>query len=351
MTSHPILIVGGGPAGLQAARGLAELGVPSILVEKKAVLGGTPVHSDYAAMTPDMAPAEQAMRDLASPVEDSPFVEVRTNTVVTAAVGQAPALTVTLEGAGGTEEVIVSAVIIATGFTHFDPGQETQMYGYYEHADVVTLVDAERMFKAGEFVRPSNGEKPRQVCFVQCVGSRDRQIGNQWCSKVCCGVACKQSIEIKHLVPDCRVIVFYIDLRAYGFWEDELYWRAQEDHKVAFVKGIITEVTKRGDRLLVKGEDTTMGRPVEVPMDMVVLSVGMEPSAGTLKMAEVFELPLESHGFIATTGGALDTVSTERPGIYVAGAAAGPADLEDSVSSAGLAAMKAVGFVRRAASA
>ncbi len=351
MTTHPILVIGGGPAGLQAARGLAEIGVPSILVEKKAVLGGTPVHSDYAALTPDLRPAEEAMSDMASPLAESRLVDVRLSTVVTRAEGQAPALKVTLEGGGGTEVVTCGAVIIATGFTHFDPGQETQMYGYYSNADVITLVDAERMFKAGEFVRPSNGEKPKQVCFIQCVGSRDRQIGNQWCSKVCCGIACKQSIEIKHLVPDCRVIVFYIDLRAYGFWEDELYWKAQEDHKVAFVKGIVTEITKRGDRLLVKGEDTTMGRPVEVPMDMVILSVGMEPSAGTRKMAEVFDVALEDHGFIGTHGGALDTVSTSRPGVYVAGAAAGPADLEDCVSSAGLAAMKAYAFVRKAESA
>lgn len=345
----PILIVGGGPAGLEASRGLADLGFASILVEQKSVLGGTPIHENYAALTPALRPAEEMMAEMVDAVTGDALIDIRTETTVVAASGEAPAMTVTLQGAGGREDVGVGAVIVATGFTHFDPGRETQLYGYYEHADVITLVDAEQMFKRGQVVRPSNGEPPQQVCFIQCVGSRDRQIGNQWCSKVCCGLACKQSIEFKQFLPDCRVFIFYIDMRTYGFWEDELYWKAQEDYNVNFVRGIVTEITKRGDKLLVKGEDTTMGRPVEVPMDLVVLSVGMEPSAGTKAMAKLFDLPLESHGFLATVGGPLDRVTTPRPGIYAAGASAGPMDLEDTVTSAGSAAMKAAGFITRAA--
>jgi heterodisulfide reductase subunit A len=348
MGALPVLVIGAGPAGLEASKGLADLGYSTILVEQKSVLGGTPIHHDYAALTPDMRPASVAMGEMAAAVEGDSLVDIRLNTTVTATSGTAPAIQVTLSGPGGDEQVTVGSVIIATGFTHFDPGRETQMYGYYEYEDVITLVDAERMFKEGALVRPSNGEAPKQVCFIQCVGSRDRQIGNQWCSKVCCGIACKQSIEIRELLPDCRVFIFYIDMRTYGFWEDELYWKAQEEHKVNFIRGVITEITKRGDRLLVKGEDTTMGRPVEVAMDMVILSVGMEPSAGTKAMASLFSLPLESHGFIHTLGGPLDRVTTGVPGVFAAGASTGPADLEDTVTSAGSAAMKAAAFIARA---
>ena len=222
------------------------------------------------------------------------------------------------------------------------------MYGYYECDDVITLVDTERMLKAGKFVRPSTGEPPKQVCFIQCVGSRDRQIGNQWCSKVCCGIASKEAIEIRKMLPECRVFVFYIDMRMYGFWEDEIYWKAQEEYKINFIRGIVTEITRRGDQVVVKGEDTTMGRPLEAPMDVVILSVGMEPSEGTKQMAEMFNLPLESHGYIESIGGALNTVVTPVEGIFVAGAAGGPADLEDSVSMGGAAAMKASAFLRKA---
>lgn len=345
MSQNPIVIIGGGPAGLAAAKGLMDLGLSSVVVEKQAVLGGTPVHAQYAALTPDMRSAPEAMKEMVDAVSGNSLVDIRTETVVSGCSGAAPNLELTLKGPKGEEKLAASAAIICTGFEHFDPGRENQMYGYYTHEDVITLVDAERMFTAGKFVRPSDGKAPERVAFIQCVGSRDRRIGNEWCSKVCCGIACKQSIEIRHLQPDAQVFVFYIDLRAYGFWENEIYWKAQEEERVSFIRGIVTEVTKRGDKLVVKGEDTTMGRPVEVEMDMVVLSVGMEPSAGTVEMSKIFDIPLESHGFLATTGGCLDTVSTTRPGVFVAGAATGPADLEDSVSAAGLAVVKAAGFV------
>ena len=344
----PILVVGAGPAGLEAARGIGDLGHKALLVEKATVLGGTPILENYAGLTPDRRDASKAMGEVVAAVRANANVDVRMGTEVVAVSGQAPNFTVTLRSGGKEEQVEVAAAVIATGFQHFDPGRETQMYGYYEYDDVITLVDAEKMLKAHKFVRPSNGEPPKQVCFIQCVGSRDRQIGNKWCSKVCCGIACQESIEIRELLPDCRVFVFYIDMRTYGFWEDEIYWKAQEEHKVNFVRGIVTEITKRGDTLVVKGEDTTMGRPMEVPFDMVILSVGMEPSAGTRKMAELFRTPLEPHGYIETVGGPLNTVATSVPGVFAAGAATGPADIEDSVSSAGAAAMKAVAFARKA---
>ena len=347
MPNLPVLVIGGGPAGLEAARGIADLGYNSILVDKADFLGGNPIFADYAAITPDMRSAEEAMDEMIAKVMVNPLIDVRLNTTVTASKGEAPNLSVTLKNGKGDETVDVGSIVVATGFQHFDPGKETQMYGYYEFDDVITLVDAERMLKAGDFVRPSSGEKPKQVCFIQCVGSRDRQIGNFWCSKVCCGVATKEAIEIRHLLPDCRVFVFYIDMRMYGFWEDELYWKAQEEYKVNFIRGIVTEITKRGDTVVVKGEDTTMGRPMEVPMDVVILSIGMEPSEGTKEMAKIFAIPLESHGFIETIGGALNTVETKVSGIFAAGATTGPADLEDSISTGGSAALKSCAFLRK----
>jgi len=345
--THPILVIGGGPAGLEAARGAAELGQRVLLVEKAPVLGGNPILASYAALTPDMEDAETAMKRMVDAIVDDPLVDIRMESTVVGAEGEPPELKVKIAGPDGEEIVAVGAVIVCTGFQHFDPGRETQMYGYYEFDDVITLVDVERMLKAKSVVRPSTGESPKRLCFIQCVGSRDRQIGNEWCSKVCCGIACKEAIEIRELVPDCQVFVFYIDMRMYGFWEDQIYWKAQEDHKVQFIRGIVTEITRRGDTVVVKGEDTTMGRPVEVAMDMVVLSIGMEPSEGTNEMAEIFGLPLESHGFLETIGGPLDTVTTPKAGFYAAGATVGPADLEDSISSAGAAVMKAAGYLRR----
>ncbi|ACF12607.1 FAD-dependent pyridine nucleotide-disulphide oxidoreductase [Chloroherpeton thalassium ATCC 35110] len=347
MPNLPVLVIGGGPAGLEAARGVADLGYKAVLVEKESVLGGRPILESYAALTPDMRNTEEAMNEMIGRISNNEAVDIRTGATVTAVEGEAPNFKVTLQNGSGAETLDVSSVIVSTGFQHFDPGRETQMYGYYEFDDVITLTDAEKMLKAGKFVRPSTGEAPKRVAFIQCVGSRDRQIGNKWCSKVCCGIASKQASEIRHFVPDAKLFIFYIDLRAYGFWEDELYWKAQEENKVNYIRGIVTEINKRGESVVVKGEDTTMGRPMEIPMDMVILSVGMEPSEGTKDMSKLFNLPLESHGYIATTGGALNTVETTVPGVFIAGAAGGPADLEDSVSMAGAAASRACAFIRK----
>ncbi len=188
-----VLVIGGGPAGLEAARSVSDIGARAILVERRAILGGTPDEANYAALTPHMGSAQDALDALRAGVA-GPNVEVHLETTVTACRGSVGDFTVTLAGPGGEVEVGVGAIVVATGFTHFDPGRETQMYGYYEHADVITLPDAEKMLKEHRFVRPSTGEPPRNVAFIQCVGSRDRRLGNEYCSKVCCGVASKEAI-------------------------------------------------------------------------------------------------------------------------------------------------------------
>jgi heterodisulfide reductase subunit A len=220
------------------------------------------------------------------------------------------------------------------------------MYGYYEYDDVITLADAERMLKEHKFLT-SAGKVPERVCFIQCVGSRDRQIGNEFCSKVCCGISSKQAIEIRQQSPDTKVFIFYIDMRMYGYWENEIYWPAQEQYHVQYIKGIITEILKKGDRLLVRGEDTTMGRPMEVQMDMVVLAVGMEPSAGTKEVSAILGVKQNKYKFIDVPHDALDPTATSVPGVFVAGAAAGPKDLDDTMSMAGAAAAKAAGLLMK----
>lgn len=350
MPADAVLVVGGGPAGMEAARGAADLGSHVVLVELRDRLGGTPDSASYSSFTLDRRKATEVLDAARAQVQLNPLIDVRLQTRLTAFEGGAGDFRATLTNIKGeTSSVECASVVVATGFDHFDPGRETQMYGYYEYEDVITLVDAERMFSAGKFVRPSTGEPPRQICFIQCVGSRDRRIGNDYCSKVCCGISSKQAIEVRELVPDCKVFVFYIDMRMYGFWENEIYWKAQEEHRVNFVRGIVTEIIRKGDRLLVKGEDTTMGRPMEVPMDVVILAVGMEPSRGTREVAKVLGVTQDRFGFIAPPENAFDTVATSVPGIFVAGAAAGPKDLDDSISMAGAAAMKAVATARRMA--
>jgi heterodisulfide reductase subunit A len=351
MSFDTVAVIGGGPGGLRAAQAVAEIGGKVLLIEQRDFLGGAPIAENYAGITPNGEPAEPQIRRMIEQVVSRPSADVRLGTEVVGAEGEGGRFTLNLRGPDGEQRAECGAVIIATGFSHFDPGRETQMYGYYEFDDVIALQDLELMLKQHNVVRPSNGQPPERVCFIQCVGSRDRHIGNEYCSKVCCGVASKEAIEIRLQVPGSKVFIFYIDMRMYGYWENEIYWPAQEKHHVQYVKGIITEVLPKGDRLLVRGEDTTMGRPMEVEMDLVVLSVGMEPSPGTRKIGQLLRVQQNKYGFIEAAGSPLDPVSTSREGIFACGAALGPADLEDTVSTAAGAAMKAFGYLRSRAAA
>jgi heterodisulfide reductase subunit A len=344
MNAGTVVVIGGGPGGLRAAAGIVGIGVPVVLLEQSGTLGGTPIRENYAGLTPHGQPAEAMMHAMADTVTSNSLAEVRLNTRPTGLEGEAGAFRLAVEGPDGSATIDCASIVVATGFQHFDPGRETQSYGYYEFDDVICLQDLEAMLKLHEVRRPSNGEPPKRLCFVQCVGSRDRHIGNEYCSKVCCGVASKEAIEVRELEPDCKVFIFYIDMRMYGYWENEIYWKAQEKHRVQYVKGVISEVLQKGDKLIVRGEDTTMGRPMELEMDMVVLSVGMEPSLGTRDATRVLSIQPNRFGFIDAVGAPLDPVSTSREGIFACGAALGPADLEDTVSSAANAAMKAASF-------
>ena len=348
MSSSKVLIIGGGPSGLESARCVAELGGEAILIEKRERLGGTPDRENYAKLTHHWRDASEAMAEMSAAVTNSPNVEVKYSAEVKGISGSAGNFEVQIEANGAAESLNVGAVIIATGFQHFDPGRATQYYNYYSFPDVITLTDLEKMLKEHKVVRPSNGAAPKKIAFIQCVGSRDRQIGNEYCSKVCCGIASKQAIELREQITDSKVFIFYIDMRMYGYWENEIYWPAQEKYKVNYIKGVVSEVLKKGDKLLVRGEDTTMSRPMEVEMDMVVLSVGMEPSVGTRVISQLLGVQQNKYGFIEAGGaGGLDPVATSKDGIFVAGAASGPSDLDDSIAQAGLAAARALASVRK----
>ncbi|MHB8191225.1 MAG: FAD-dependent oxidoreductase [Ferrimicrobium sp.] len=346
--SGRVVVIGGGPAGLSAGIAAAELGAMVTVIERNGFLGGRPIEEHYASLTPNLASAEEVMGGLIDRLQAFPTVEVLLDSEVVACDEEGDSYLITVRTPKGQVGLAAAGVVVATGFQHFDPGRATQLYGYYEFPDVIALQDLEAMLKEGSIVRPSNGETPKRICFVQCVGSRDRQVGNEYCSKVCCGVASKEATEVRLLVPDSEVFIFYIDMRMYGYWESQIYWPAQEKHHVQYVKGIITEVLPKEGRLLVRGEDTTMGRPMEVLMDLVVLSVGMEPSPGTRAMAELLQIRQNRYGFIEAINPPLDTVATSRKGIFAVGAALGPADLEDCASSGAAAGARAAARLLRA---
>jgi heterodisulfide reductase subunit A len=344
--TRPILVLGGGPAGLSAAHALASLGRRVALVDKADRLGGAPILSGYAKLVPSGEWAKDAIGGMVQRVEGNPLIEVHRNTTVTAFAGEPGAFRATL--ASGTE-LDVGAAILCSGFTHFDSNNKPE-WGFGTYPDVVTTAQVEQMISSGKGVRcPSDGRAPERVAILLCVGSRDRQIGREWCSKICCTVSANLAMEIREELPQCNVYIYYMDIRTYGLNEGAYYWESQEKHKVKYIKARIAEVTSDGKRLIVKGEDTLVKRPITIPFDLVVHAIGMDPNVDNLKLAGTFNVKLEKYGHIQKAAVYRGMAETTRPGVFVAGAATGPETIDDSIAQGQAAAMGVLALVQDSA--
>ncbi|MGI9363726.1 MAG: FAD-dependent oxidoreductase [Rhizobiaceae bacterium] len=336
--SNPVLIVGGGPAGLAAAHSLASVGQNCVLVEKEDQLGGAPILSGYAKLVPSGEWAKDAIGGMVDRVEASGLVEVKTGTTVAEFSGSLGQFTAKLSQGGPID---VSSAILCTGFTHFDSVNKPE-WGFGTFPDVVTTTQVEQMISSGQGVRcPSDGRKPKRVAILLCVGSRDRQIGREWCSKICCTVSANIAMEIREELEDCHVYIYYMDIRTFGLYETGYYWRSQEEFKVKYIKARIAEVTSDGEKLIVKGEDTLVKRPITIPFDMVVHAIGMDPNVDNMLLSTIFDVELEPHGFVGKQNSYGAMGATSRDGVFVAGSATGPETIDDSIAQGHAAAMSA----------
>jgi heterodisulfide reductase subunit A len=342
--SKPVLIVGGGPAGLAAAHGLASIGQPAVLVEKEDRLGGAPILSGYARLIPSGEWAKDAIGGMVARVAENGLIDSRLSSQVDAFSGEPGQFQARLSD-GAT--IDAGAAILATGFSHFDSLNKPE-WGFGTHDDVVTTTQVEQMISSGGGVRcPSDGRRPERVAILLCVGSRDRQIGREWCSKVCCTVSANLAMEIREELPDCNVYIYYMDIRTYGLYEDLYYWKSQEEFRVKYIKARIAEVTSDGERLIVKGEDTLVKRPITIPFDMVVHAIGMDPNVDNMKLAAIFDVDLERHGHIARGSAYSAPAASSRAGVFTAGAANGPETIDDSIAQGQAAAMAALAMLKQ----
>jgi heterodisulfide reductase subunit A len=272
-------------------------------------------------------------------VQADPGVTVMTGAQVQTFEGEAGAFVATLKD--GTR-IEADATILATGFTHFDSLNKPE-WGFGTYPDVVTTVQVEQMISSGQGIRcPSDGRVPDRVAILLCVGSRDRQIGREWCSKICCTVSANIAMEIRELSPKTNVYIYYMDVRTFGLLEGEYYWKSQEEAKVKYIKARIAEVTSDGRRLVVKGEDTLVKRPITIPFDMVVHAIGMDPNTDNMTLSAVFGVDLNRYGYIEKGTTYAHLAQTNRPGVYVCGAATGPETIDDSIAQGQAAALAAV---------
>ncbi len=241
----------------------------------------------------------------------------------------------------------VGTIIVAIGFKIFDARRKEE-YGYGVHDNVINALEFERLINAsgptgGKLLRPSDGRVPRSIGFVQCVGSRDKAVGNPYCSRVCCMYAIKNARLYKEKHPDADIYIFYMDIRAFGKGYEEFYQSAQEDYGVKFIRGRPGKI--EGDpktkNLIVKVEDTLLGKNLDMELDLVVLSVGLEPPADADELQKLLRLSRTADGFFMEAHPKLRPVDTLTGGLFLAGTVQGPKDIPDTVVQGSAAASRA----------
>ncbi len=245
-----------------------------------------------------------------------------------------------------TEELKVGQVLLATGFKLFD-ARVPKQYGYGRLPDVYHGLEFERLLNSagptGGRLRCRDGRAPRAIALLHCIGSRDDNY-HRYCSRVCCMYA----LKFAHLVKDrtdAEVYQLYLDMRAYGKGFEEFYGRVLEEG-VHVIRGKAAEVeAARGTlaeqgAMVVRCEDTLVGRFREIPVDMVVLCTALEPQADADRVKKLFSISMSPDGFFLERHPKLDPIATFTDGVYIAGACQGPKDIPDTVAQASAAAAR-----------
>ncbi len=248
-------------------------------------------------------------------------------------------------------QIRYGAIVVATGYDLFDHSVYGE-YGYGKYPDVITGLQFERLVNAsgptqGHIQRPSDGEEPKTVVFIKCVGSRDEAKGKKYCSKACCMYTAKHATMVRDKIKDSNAVIFYMDVRTPGKGYEEFYLRAADEYGVDYIRGRVSRIYQEGKKLIVKGEDTLMGKAVTVEADLVVLATAMVPQKDAGDLARKIGFSYDQDNFFTEAHPKLRPVETFTAGVYLAGACQGPKDIPDSVAQAGAAASKVIGLLSK----
>ncbi|MBA7528696.1 hypothetical protein ES705_20884 [subsurface metagenome] len=253
-----------------------------------------------------------------------------------------------------TEEIVelnVGAIIVATGWDVMD-STDMPEYKYGVYPNVIHGLEFERYSSASG---PTSGKitvagmpEPKDAVFLSCVGSRNKQTGFEYCSRVCCMYLAKQAHLLEEKVHGCKITVLYQDVRAFGKGFEEFYDRVRGEG-VTYRRGLAAEIYKKpgSDRVIVRAEDTMLGEPFELEADIVVLGIGLKPSEGTDKLLEMLGVAQTSDNFAKEAHPKLRPVDTDVEGVFVTGCVQGPKDIPDSVAQGKAAAAALLAYLAR----
>ena len=255
-----------------------------------------------------------------------------------------------------TDEIVTEqygAIVVATGFDTIKLDKYGE-YAYNESKDVITSLELERIMNAagptgGHLERLSDGKAPKEIVFIQCVGSRCADSrGKPYCSKICCMYTAKHAMLIRDKYPNTNVTVFYIDVRTPGKNFDEFYRRAVEDYGVNYIKGQVGKVAPQSDgSLLVQGVDLLENKQILKKADMVVLATAIEPNPDVRKIATMLTASIDTNNFLTEAHPKLRPVESPTAGVFLSGVCQGPKDIPETVAQAGAAAVKVIGLLAK----
>ncbi len=337
-----VLVIGGGIAGATAAERLGRAGVEVHLVEREDAIGGHARRMGCKATDTCLRCNVCVADDVFRSVRDLPTVHIHTSTELRdlRRNGQQERFEATLKHGSTPGTLNVDAVIVATGYEPYAPS-ENSAYGYGRNANVITAIEAERQLaEKGRLTRPSDGETPARVAFVQCVGSRTEEIHRRpedtdYCSCVCCAYALRMARLISHQADDSQATLFYMDIQKFGKGFNAFYAGCKE--KVRLVRSRPHEIAAAADdgvRLKFAPESRDKQAAVrEEEFDLVVLSVGIRPPASALELADKLGVALDARGFLGLKGETC-LPDLQREGIFAAGACEWPKDIADCMAQA-----------------
>lgn len=244
-----------------------------------------------------------------------------------------------------TFSIETDAVVLATG-VQLTPTGAKREYGGGKLLNVIDALSMERLLAPtgpyGHVLRPSDGKEPESIAYVQCAGSRDKTLGVEYCSRVCCMYAIKQAMLLSGALPLADITIYYMDIRTFGKGYEQFYQNARA-MGIEFVRGKVARIKEDAEHNpVMRVESVEDGRVIERAHDLVVLSVGLLPGAD---LGPLYGVQPAGDGFATIPSPNLAPAASEQPGVFVAGAAAGPMDIVDSIVLAGAAAAQAAAYL------
>ncbi len=339
-----VLVIGGGTAGMTASLELADQGIEVYLVEKTGAVGGKAINYSCKAAGRCSKCGACLPYQLKAKVDGHPGIKPIVNSEVKQVQGEGGKYKATirfLTGSRGVDlgaETIleVSAVVAALGFDLFDASLKGE-FGYGQHNNVITGFELEKALKQTGSVEKAFGPGLKQIGFIQCVGSRDLQAGNNYCSAVCCMYTGKLAKVIRQELPEAELDIFYMDLQTFGKDYSGFLKECVEMDKIRYIRGIPSKVFRYPYNYLTVRYADTLGKGIqESRYDLIVLASAMIPGRGLAQFAQIAGISLDRDGFLP---------ERHKPGIFAAGACTGPKDIPQTISHAQAAAGQVIKFL------